>query len=97
MGRKLTPLNDRSRPVRELTITLDAKAWLVALRARRPRTSAIPTNFGRRDFWPATLASADRQRDTACLADLAQGTVCKILGEDEVKPHKNVILLVAII
>ena len=24
----------------------------------------------------------------ACLADLAQGTVCKILGEDEVKPHK---------
>jgi hypothetical protein len=27
----------------------------------------------------------------ACLADLAQGTVCKILGQDKVKPHKNVI------
>ena len=24
----------------------------------------------------------------ACLADLAQGTVCKILGQEEVKPHK---------
>ena len=24
----------------------------------------------------------------ACLADLAQGTVCKILGQDKVKPHK---------
>jgi hypothetical protein len=24
----------------------------------------------------------------ACLANLAQGTVCKILGEEEVKPHK---------
>ena len=24
----------------------------------------------------------------ACLADLAQGTVCKILDQEEVKPHK---------
>ena len=24
----------------------------------------------------------------ACLADLVQGTVCKILDQDEVKPHK---------
>jgi hypothetical protein len=45
-------------------------------------------NCGRRDFWPATPASTDQQRDHACLADLAQGTVCKILGQDEVKPHK---------
>jgi hypothetical protein len=31
----------------------------------------------------------------ACLADLAQGTVCKILGQEEVKPHKVRYYLVA--
>jgi hypothetical protein len=45
-------------------------------------------NCGRRDFWPATLAKHGPAEGHACLADLAQGTVCKILGQDEVKPHK---------
>jgi hypothetical protein len=38
-------------------------------------------------FSPATPASTDRQGQ-ACLANLAQGTVCKILDQEEVKPHK---------
>jgi hypothetical protein len=32
-------------------------------------------------------ARTHRPRDT-CLANLAQGTVCKILGQEEIKPHK---------
>ena len=34
------------------------------------------------------LASMDRREGHACLANLAQGTVCKILDQEEVKPHK---------
>ena len=30
----------------------------------------------------------DRRRDTPAFASLAQGTVCKILDQEEVKPHK---------
>ena len=33
-------------------------------------------------------ASADRRRDMRAFAHLAQGTVCKILDQEEVKPHK---------
>ena len=57
-------------------------------RAGKRRTWAIPTNCGRQGFSPAMPASTDRPQGHACLAHLAQGTVCKILDEDEVKPHK---------
>ena len=33
-------------------------------------------------------ASTDRRPGTQCLARLVQGTVCKILGQEEIKPHK---------
>ena len=48
----------------------------------------IPTNCGRRGFWLATRASMGPAEGHACLGKLAQGTVCKILNEQEVKPHK---------
>src|SRR6202047_1343246 len=37
---------------------------------------------------PAMRARRDPAEGHACLADLVQGTVCKILDQDEVKPHK---------
>src|ERR1700750_923186 len=63
----MAALDDRPRPGREPTITLEAKAWLFL--ASPPRAHA-----------PA--------QGHACLAHLAQGTVCKILDQEEVKPHK---------
>ena len=85
----LAALDDRPRPGREPTITLEAKAWLVdRWPAARRRTSAIRTNCGRRGFSPGTPASMDRRKGHACLANLAQGTVCKILDQEDVKPHK---------
>ena len=45
-------------------------------------------NCGRHGFWPAMRASADRRRRHQCLARLAQGTVCKLLGQEEIKLHK---------
>src|SRR5271165_2530419 len=56
--------------------------------AARPRNSAIPTNL-----WTTRLLARHAREHGpaeghACLAKLAQGTLCKILSEQEIKPHK---------
>ena len=56
--------------------------------AARRRSWAIRTRCGRRGFWPGMPASMDLRQGHACLSRLAQGTVCKILDAQEVKPHK---------
>jgi hypothetical protein len=43
------------------------------------------TNCGRHGFWPAMHGPAAGHE---CLARLVQGTVCKILGQEEIKPQK---------
>lgn len=81
-------LDDRPRPGREPTITPEARAWLVSLACRRAKDLGYP-----HELWTTRLL-ADHARTYgpeeghACLADLVQGTVCKILDRDEVKPHK---------
>ena len=81
-------LDDRPRPGREPTITLEAKAWLVWLACRKAKDFGYP-----HELWTTRLlASHAREQGPveghACLANLAQGTVCKILAQEEVKPHK---------
>ena len=79
---------DRPRPGREPTITPEAKAWLVALACRKAKDLGYP-----HELWTTRLLARHAREHGpaeghACLADLAQGTVCKILDQDEVKPHK---------
>ena len=45
-------------------------------------------NCGRHGFWLAMRARARPAVGHQCLARLAQGTVCKLLGQEEIKPHK---------
>ena len=45
-------------------------------------------NCGRHGFWPAMRASADRRRVTNVSPVWLGGTVCKLLGQEEIKPHK---------
>jgi transposase len=84
----MAALDDRPRPGREPTITPEAKAWLVSLACRKAKDLGYP-----HELWTTRLL-ARHARDYgpaeghACLADLVQGTVCKILDQDEVKPHK---------
>src|SRR5262249_20201900 len=52
------------------------------------RTWAVPTNCGRRGFWLVTRASRDPTKDTPASASWLKARVCKILNEQEVKPHK---------
>ena len=84
----LAALEDRARPGREPMITQPARAWLIDLACRKAKELGYP-----HEVWTTRLlAQHARQHGPAaghaCLADLSQGTVCKILDAGEVKPHK---------
>lgn len=84
----MAALDDRPRPGKEPTITAEAKAWLVSLACRKAKELGYP-----HELWTTRLlARHAREHGPAagheCLANLVQGTVCKILDRHEVKPHK---------
>jgi transposase len=81
-------LDDSPRPGKQSTITAEAKAWLVALACRKAKDLGYP-----HELWTTRLlARHAREHGPAaghgCLAELVQGTVCKILDAHQVKPHK---------
>jgi transposase len=84
----LAALEDRARPGREPVITQPARAWLIDLACRKAKELGYP-----HEVWTTRLLAQHAREHGpsaghACLADLAQGTVCKILDAGEVKPHK---------
>jgi transposase len=84
----LAALDDRPRPGKEPVITPQAKAWLVSLACDKAKQHGYP-----HELWTTRLlAGHAREHGPAtgheCLAHLVQGTVCKILGQAEIKPHK---------
>src|SRR5712672_742292 len=84
----MAALDDRPRPGREPTITVEAKAWLVSLACRKAKDLGYP-----HELWTTRLLAGHAgehgpAQGHVCLANLAQGTVCKILNEEEVKTHK---------
>src|SRR5664280_3463613 len=84
----LAALDDRPRPGKEPVITPEAKAWLVSLACDKAKEHGYP-----HELWTTRLLArhAREHGPTAgheCLAKLVQGTVCKILGQEEIKPHK---------
>ena len=84
----LAALDDRPRPGREPTLTVEAKAWLVDLACRKAKDFGYP-----HELWTTRLLAGHARAQGpaeghACLANLAQGTVCKLLDQDDVKPHK---------
>ena len=84
----LAALDDRPHPGKEPTITSEAKSWLVSLACDKAIEHGYP-----HELWTTRLlARHAREHGPAaghpCLAKLVQGTVCKILGKEEIKPHK---------
>src|SRR3981189_3176522 len=84
----LMALDDRPRPGKEPTITPEAKAWLVSLACRKAKELGYP-----HALWTTRLLARHAREHGAaagqgCLANLVQGTVCKILGPEEIQPHK---------
>ena len=81
-------LDDRPRPGKEPVITAQAKAWLVSLACDKAKEHGYP-----HELWTTRLlARHAREHGPAagheCFAHLVQGTVCKILGQEDIKPHK---------
>ena len=84
----MAALEDRSRPGKEPTITPEAKAWLASLACDKAKDHGYP-----HELWTTRLLARHAREHGpaaghASLANLVQGTVCKILGQEEVKPHK---------
>src|SRR5262247_1500375 len=84
----LAALDDSPRPGREPVITVEARTWLVDLACRKAKELGYP-----HEVWTTRLLAQHARMHGpraghACLADLAQGTVCKILDQEEIKPHK---------
>src|SRR6266849_6637672 len=84
----MAALEDRPRPGKEPTITTEAKAWVADLACRKAKELGYP-----HELWTTRLlARHAREHGPAeghpCLAKLAQGTLCNILNEQEIKPHK---------
>lgn len=84
----LMALDDRPRSGKEPTITPEAKAWLVSLACDKAKDHGYP-----HELWTTRLLARHAREHGAasghgCLSNLVQGSVCKILGQEEVKPHK---------
>ena len=84
----MAALDDRPHPGKEPTITIEAKAWFVSLACRKAKELGYPY-----ELWTTRLLARHAREHGpaeghACLGQLAQGTVCKILDAQEVKPHK---------
>src|SRR4029077_1669428 len=84
----MAALDDRPRPGKEPTITAAAKAWVVDLACRKAKELGYP-----HELWTTRLLARHARGHGAseghtCLAKLAQGTLCNILNEQEIKPHK---------
>src|ERR1700741_2173695 len=85
----IAALDDPPRPGKEPPITGAAGTWVVSLACRKAKDLGYP-----HELWtPRLLAAHARQHGPSAghpsLGKLAQGTVCKILAEQEVKPHKS--------
>ena len=84
----LSALDDRPRPGKEPVITPEAKAWLVSLACDKAKDHGYP-----HELWTTRLLARHAREHAAeaghaCLARLVQGTVSKLLSQEQIKPHK---------
>jgi transposase len=84
----MAALDDSPRPGREPIITSEARTFIVDLACRKAKDLGYP-----HELWTTRLLTSHvREKGLAaghaCLANLAQGTLCKILAANEIKPHK---------
>jgi transposase len=84
----LAALDDRPRPGKEPTITMEAKAWLVDLACHKAKEFGYPHELWTTRLLARHASEYGPSQGYGSLAKLSQGTVCKILAQEEVKPHK---------
>jgi transposase len=84
----MAALDDSPRPGKEREITAEARVWLVSLACQKPKELGYP-----HELWTTRLLAQHARKHGPeaghqSLSRIAQGTVCKILAEEGVKPHK---------
>jgi len=84
----MAALDDSPRPGREPVITDDARTFVIDLACRKAKDLGYP-----HELWTTRLLANHIREHApaaghACLAKLAQRTLCKILGRQDIKPHK---------
>ncbi len=84
----MAALDDSPRPGKAPEITADARAWLISLACRKANDLGYP-----HELWTTRLLARHVREHAVdaghpCLASVVQGTICKILARDDVKPHK---------
>jgi transposase len=84
----IAALDDLPRPGREPTITAEAKAWVVNLACRKAKELGYPHELWTTRLLARHVREHGPAEGHACLGLLAQGTLCNILNEQEIKPHK---------
>src|SRR5271166_136402 len=84
----IAAFDDSPRPGRAPEITPEAKAWLVSLACQKARDLGYP-----HELWTTRLLARHVREHAAvaghpCRQNVVQGTVCKILARDDIKPPK---------
>lgn len=81
-------LKDTPRSGRQPEITPQARAWVVSLACQKAKDLGYP-----HELWTTRLLASHVREQApaagyACVARIGQGTLCKILTNHAVKPHK---------
>jgi len=84
----MAALDDSPRPGKAPDITPEARTWLVSLACQKAKDLGYP-----HELWTTRLlARHAREHAIAAghpsVAHIVQGTICKILAANEIKPHK---------
>jgi transposase len=84
----MAALDDSPRPGREPVITEEARTFVVDLACRKAKDLGYPHELWTTRLLAGHIREHGPRSGHACLSTLAQGTLCKILAAQEVKPHK---------
>jgi hypothetical protein len=85
-------LDDRARAGHGADDHAEAKAWLVSLACRKAKDLGYPHELCTTRLLARHAREHGPAEGHASLGKLVQGTLCKILNEQEVKPHKVALL-----
>jgi transposase len=84
----MAALDDSPRPGREPVITDEARTFIVDLACRKAKDFGHPHELWTTRLLAKHIREHGPAAGHACLDKLAQGTLCKILGRQDIKPHK---------
>src|SRR5260370_11234740 len=81
-------LKDRYHRPHEPEITDEAKAWVVSIACTKPKDHGLAAELWSISARARFVAAGAEAAGFARLANAGKSTVCRILYENEIKPHK---------